>query len=665
MTKVQLTHNPFLCKTEIRINDELFTNTSSLFRYRNTPMQDWVVTFLPELIENCNDDEIAIIFSGLQFNYDSLETQVQIYKQNNRDVHITLEHEVSRSPVSRIGELTRIINEINSNQDLSTEESIEEISKRSSSILEIVVISSDDKLRIQTINNLIGQPLLKLNSERGSKIIDFDKYNYFESESSDNEDMFDIINGNIPFVNSKHTQLMITDTTNSEKLIDDYYRYIKKAITDPAKPMILFVIDRNLPMNNEEFLSMIADQYNQKGMQNKERFIFIADNSNSAKKYLLSEYAIKNALVYSLDDNLLIQEKIQKYIGEYCMIQKVLNVKAKIEETLEFIKESIEEKAKNNRTYDEIERSAKIIEIELSKLKVECSGVIQSNSIKKEVDSLISKIKQSFKEDINSKRETKLGIGFGAVGLFANAGGASAQDVRENVKSFIEKKIDLAIGDFLKEEIEDQCKGFKCTIDVNGNLVSALERMDLSQIVIEKLQSAVIKEINPTEIKEISIRTISEAKNAISNLEIVRKISTLFAVFGGSTTGKTVENNDGTKTIIYKFYDRMLELTKRELYSDSSYLESSKITSCIKVFDSNIVLIKPIIEKVLSTAVSQIQVKSTISNKMLETIKADTICILNSRLEELKKSTQISISEQEKLNHIDELLVQLSGITEL
>jgi hypothetical protein len=458
-------------------------------------MQDWVLTFLPDLIENCNDDEILINFCGLQFNYEALETQIQLYKQNNRDVHIALEHEISRSPVSRIGELSSLINEINSNEDLCTEENIEEINKSYRSILEIVVISGDDKSRIQAINDLTGQPLLKLNSERGSKIIDVDKCDCFEPDVSTKEDIFDIIKGNIPFVNSKYTQLMITDTTNSERLNDYYYRYIKKAITDHEKPMILFVLDRNLSMNNEEFLSLIADQYNQKGMQNKDRFIFIADNSNGAKKYLVGEFAIKNAMVYLPDDILPIQEKIQKYIVEYCLIRKVLNVKEKIVETLEVIKESIEGKVKNNRTCYEIEHSSKIIEMELSKLKIECYGLIQPNSINKEVDSFILKLKQSFKEESGKGSGNKGFLGIGA--------SVSAQDVRENTKLFIEKKIDIAIGDFIKNKIEEQCKGFKYKIDVKNNLVASLEQIGLQQVLTDKLKSIINMEIDTTEIKEI------------------------------------------------------------------------------------------------------------------------------------------------------------------
>ena len=41
------------------------------------------------------------------------------------------------------------------------------------------------------------------------------------------EDNFTIYEGNIPFVNSKYTRLIITDTTNSENQSDCYYRYIK------------------------------------------------------------------------------------------------------------------------------------------------------------------------------------------------------------------------------------------------------------------------------------------------------------------------------------------------------------------------------------------------------------------------------------------------------
>jgi hypothetical protein len=109
----------------------------------------------------------------------------------------------------------------------------------------------------------------------------------------------------------------------------------------------------------------------------------------------------------------------------------------------------------------------------------------------------------------------------------------------------------------------------------------------------------------------------------------------------------------------------MLEFTNRELYSNSSYLEYSKLVLCIKVFDNNIVLIKPIIEKALIKVASQLQARHISSKKDFETIKNDIIRDVYFRINEHKKSTQVSILEQEKLNHIDALLVRLSEITEL
>ncbi len=57
-------------------------------------MQNWVGSFLPELIQHCNDDEINITFHGLQLNFDTLEEQVQMFLSKNRDVDVILEHEV-------------------------------------------------------------------------------------------------------------------------------------------------------------------------------------------------------------------------------------------------------------------------------------------------------------------------------------------------------------------------------------------------------------------------------------------------------------------------------------------------------------------------------------------------------------------------------------------
>ena len=56
MTNILIIHNPFLIETEIVIDGIPIAETSGLYRYIKTPMQDWVRDFLHTLVEHCNDD---------------------------------------------------------------------------------------------------------------------------------------------------------------------------------------------------------------------------------------------------------------------------------------------------------------------------------------------------------------------------------------------------------------------------------------------------------------------------------------------------------------------------------------------------------------------------------------------------------------------------------
>ena len=107
MAEIRIIHNPFKVKTDFIIDGNMISETSGLYKYVNTPMQDWVSEFLPILIEDSNDDELEIVFKGLQYNFDDLDREVQAFLRKNRDIEIDITFDCCVSQQHRLDELKR------------------------------------------------------------------------------------------------------------------------------------------------------------------------------------------------------------------------------------------------------------------------------------------------------------------------------------------------------------------------------------------------------------------------------------------------------------------------------------------------------------------------------------------------------------------------------
>lgn len=677
MTKVYLSFNPFTVKTEIIVNDEKITNTSTLYRYRNTPMQDWVDTFLPDLVEHCNDDEISITFHGLQFNFDDLEEQIQVYTEKNRDIEVKLEHEVSKSQVGRIGALSSIMDEIQNNQqlvpELKTEKIRQQIEDTFNANLEIVVISSNDKLKVNFINELIGQVVLKEEYDKGIKIVDNDRAKGFSKLQS--EDDFDVFEGNLPFVNSKYASLIITDTPNSETQEDSYYRYIKKAITAHEKPIILFVLDSISSNNNEEFLNLISEQFKQKGKQNKQRFIFVAEKPNSAKKMLYSDYTIKNAQIFNLEDIQEVQYKVKEYMEKYCLVDKIRNTFEVLQNTFNSMKTQFDDSYKTNKVVeDNLDQLFIEIKESLYEIDYRSDNSIGLEIITNETRKLINKLEAEFNSLFNKSNSTM--NSFGVTSLFSSIKSSvfiSSEDARNNTKNFIENTLKKHIQNYIYEKINEIIKGSKWQVIFNESLILLLKSINIEDCIKPYLHHSFGKTLSNQEEKEFINEKLHATLKEIENIEIKRKTSGLFQairivtdIYGNNGNESNFNSNINSDGIVtYRYYAGLIELTSRELSTDSTYLETSNIEDCKKMFKRNISKIEPIIVQSLTSVISKMNTNLSVQENTRNKIIDEILEKVKLRIEELKKQTQISEHEQQRLLYIDKLIQSLSNIIRL
>lgn len=668
MTKVYLANNPFTVKTTMVVNDEQVKSTSTLYRYRNTPLQDWVGSFLPELVAHCNDDEIEITFHGLQYHFEAMEQQVQAYTSKNRDIEIVLHHEVSKSQVARMGALSAIMDEIQITQELIPELKTEENKKRIKDSydvsLESVIISSIDRLKVNVINKLIDHPVLTEGNDRMIKIIDNDKLKGIRTAESD-EDFFDCVELNIPFVNSKHARLVITDTGNSLNQEARYYRYIKKVISSPHKPIILFFLHDNGSNNNEEFLNLISEQFNQKGKQNKERFIFIAENQSKAKKMLYSDYTIRNPLVFCPDDIPGIQRQFKKYMEEYCFIGKITNTCSEWNRLLEEVESQLHVTDKQSVEHDVHLLFIKIKEL-LSRTVYQWSSLISVEAIQAETSKLIKMLENEFNSVLKKSESTKRSFNISSIFGDPTIALRPTDVAKKNTKNYIQNSLKKRIETFLRKKILEIIQGSRIEFIFPETLISIFKSIDLQDSMNPYLDSSFSETLTKSLETTIVDVKLQETIKEIENIEIKTYLVGLKGImFGAGLSGKGGSKPSSDENVDPNFLIKLAKVTSRELNSDSTYLESAKVDACKKVFKENITKLGPIINEELISFTSLLNTKLPIYEQAKTNMVDELMDQAEDRLEELKEQALKSKKIEERQAYLEQLSQKLNAITEL
>ena len=112
MAKVWIKYDPFIGKTEFTVNDAAIDQNSGLYKYLDTPVEDWVDRLFPALVEHCNDDEIEMTFKGFLHYFQLLESVHAEFSRKNTEYDIELHYESSPSPTERKENLLKILAEI-------------------------------------------------------------------------------------------------------------------------------------------------------------------------------------------------------------------------------------------------------------------------------------------------------------------------------------------------------------------------------------------------------------------------------------------------------------------------------------------------------------------------------------------------------------------------
>ena len=375
MTTVLISHNPFRIETHILIDGKAITDTSSLFKYLRTPMQYWVSDFLPSLIADCNDDELEITFKGLPYNYEDLKSELDQFLQKNMDYDIELLFDACEDQTARLNTLETTLSELKTQTVVEELNCQEFVSSSAGNHLEVLVLGGSNPQQAVLINGLFGAGLYNSPSEFQRILLNID---------------------------SRSVPAASALPLNPES--------IAETIRSADMSVVIYILNDQLKRSKTGFLETIAEQYRIRGKQNKQRFLFVAETPAAAKRSLSSEFGIKNASVYALDEIALIQRQIEEYHSEVSLIRYLTTQCDNITQHLNVLEQELSAKATEHRDTQEIDQ----LETRALTLLYNSELAVSPPDVPLEINAFITQLCAEFNALRPVKSTSKDFSGFGA-----------------------------------------------------------------------------------------------------------------------------------------------------------------------------------------------------------------------------------------------------------
>ena len=412
MTTVYIEYNPFKIDTIIEIDGNDLAGNGRFSRYRSTPMQTWLnASFLESLFDEQNDDEYAITFKGLRDNYRELECALQDFmrKNDNCDVRI-VDFIECEDQYARMDKLTNTATEILNNptyadslsEDLS--QAIRDAVKKDT--LEILVMGGDINARQRLVDRILNGPVSRDDSQRGIQFVDMD-INTIDSVEQMENALFHAIGIDIPFVDTKYCRVSIYEFPQIDTSENVYVKFCCDKINSQDKPIVIFLMQDSATSGEKKILDEIAKAWKERGMKNRWRFLFVADNASNVKKELSSRYMIHNAAVYDYTDIEGIIKRMLDYHREVCCVE---GTKKRVEGLLKPIKnivDNIGEIPNRNMGIQNIDELEKRINGLLEEIQINTQYIINSEGcsyIDDRVNTIFDTLGQKLYEKICSRK---------------------------------------------------------------------------------------------------------------------------------------------------------------------------------------------------------------------------------------------------------------------
>ncbi len=343
MTQVYIKYNPYRLETLIKVNGREIEKDSTLAKIiRGKRLQEWIGEFPKILVDELNVVDFSIEFYGMALDWDDFEESFK----NAKDIGIIRELDLKfiegKSDEDINEKIVKIFIDLQKGpiEDFREKRLCKAFENINNSIFPINVIATMSSGKSTLINALLNKKLMPSKNEACTAIIteilDNDEeqfeaiaynikggeieivpnltYEVMDKLNSDENVHKISATGDIPFLDSRSTALMLVDTpgpNNSQN--QEHKNTTYRAINNDSNNLILYVLNGTQLSTNDDasLLGYIAEQIKKGGKQVRDRFLFVINKMDSynpedediakviksAKRYL-SNYGIDDPQIF-------------------------------------------------------------------------------------------------------------------------------------------------------------------------------------------------------------------------------------------------------------------------------------------------------------------------------------------------------------------------------
>lgn len=334
MTQVYVKYNPYRLETTIKINGRDVSTDSILYKVtKGKRLQEWISKFPKMLREELNTMDFSLEYCGMSLDWDDFE---DAFEQAQKEGHVKIaemRYIAGKSDDDINEKIVKIFQDLQEGpiddfRDAKLTKAFENIND---SIFPVNVIATMSSGKSTLINALLGRKLMPSKNEACTAIIteilDIDDPSFaavvydeddviieevpqltyeIMNELNDNANVHRIsTEGDIPFLDSKSTALMLVDTPGPNNAQNQAHKNTTyRAINSDSNNLILYVLNGTQLSTNDDasLLNYIAEQIKKGGKQVRDRFLFVINKMDqfnpqeeniekailSAKRYLAS-----------------------------------------------------------------------------------------------------------------------------------------------------------------------------------------------------------------------------------------------------------------------------------------------------------------------------------------------------------------------------------------
>lgn len=308
MIKIRLKYNPYKVETAVIHNNEPLLPGSLLDKISNKRLQEWIEEFPDDVAQEINTDEYSVRFYGTELDFDDVE---YAFSHSDRHKNIQVEHVKSEiTEDNKIHKIATLFEEIKKGplESLKSAELNKAFEDAVSNRFEASVVATMSSGKSTLINSLLGQVLMPAKQEACTAIVtkiidDSRESQMFDAKLVDKDgqlvkqilnvttkELFDwndntIANdieliGNIPFVTSSDTKLVLVDTpgpNNSRN--EEHSKKTYASLGKSAKTLIIYILNATQLSTNDDrqLLKRIGESMKSGGKKSRDRFIFVVN----------------------------------------------------------------------------------------------------------------------------------------------------------------------------------------------------------------------------------------------------------------------------------------------------------------------------------------------------------------------------------------------------